>query len=535
MIKRKDKSSEWSQIPLYQKLLDEKASTSENNFAFMKKLLSSKDEITKILWGNTSEEEVKNFIKNIMKKWIKQINKDIIFAESIHKLIKNKIDDKDIEYVTKGQEWEIYKVSIWEWVEEKKYIIIKKNNNQETIQKEANTFEQINNILNHTSTTGLITPEYYGIITDKDNIHYIVMEYIDGKTLYTLQLEKIVDELTKRSIHLHEDHKILQRYTDTNWKVDLINDTIAEEYIMDLITYFSAYSMVLSQYTWQYNKFDAIFLDSVRKKEIFAKIYNDMMNKGKLWIFTNTEAKALINTIKAWLKTLHEHGYYHRDIWWNPRNIMIKKWEDGELQPVLIDFWKTIKYTAWAYGDEYNQWVWPYYETWLHGEWSGYIPDNHVIWYFQSSIIKYDEHEQEEIERKNPNATSYEYMKDNFSTMKEKLQLSLDKIPHFIGKTANTHWFQSFFESYLIYGGTKKAWSWSYIYPLLDIDENKKLLTNSSIESEILKRLTALEKSAFEKMYMYLLEIKESKKNSKKTIYATYFLQYFDFLKPAFL
>jgi hypothetical protein len=57
---------------------------------------------------------------------------------------------------------------------------------------------------------------------------------------------------------------------------------------------------------------------------------------------------------------MHKEGLYHRDLWWNPRNIMFKKTKDWNFETYIIDFWKgsiTAWEDSWVYIDDIAWWV----------------------------------------------------------------------------------------------------------------------------------------------------------------------------------
>jgi hypothetical protein len=70
--------------------------------------------------------------------------------------------------------------------------------------------------------------------------------------------------------------------------------------------------------------------------------------------------------IKNMLDFMHDKWFYHRDLWWNTRNIMFKE-EDGETIPYLIDFWHSITWATWS----------EVYES--HFDWWSYVDDNYIV------------------------------------------------------------------------------------------------------------------------------------------------------------
>ncbi|MDO4714127.1 MAG: serine/threonine-protein kinase [bacterium] len=71
-------------------------------------------------------------------------------------------------------------------------------------------------------------------------------------------------------------------------------------------------------------------------------IYDTMRTQHKIALFTPQEAIQLEEQLRTGFKVLHQQGFYHRDVGGNPRNLMLRKNENADWEPVLIDFGKSV-------------------------------------------------------------------------------------------------------------------------------------------------------------------------------------------------
>ena len=187
---------------------------------------------------------------------------------------------------------------------------------------------------------------------------FLVMEHINWKTLYTIIWEKIVNKhLMKFLQNLPNDASIIpqiqnlkESYSNENifdsnfWdylfqrdisenEIRFNNDTEAEDFVENLLWFLN-----------EHTNFDSS-MDEVFKKNMY-----------QIELFTKEEKDSLASWIKDFLSQMHEFWFYHRDLWWNPRNIMI--WNDGKVY--IIDFWKSAIVRGTTAENIYQDMYWKY-------------------------------------------------------------------------------------------------------------------------------------------------------------------------------
>lgn len=228
---------------------------------------------------NKKIKSTKKTIHSLLSK--QNINEIAIFViDQIHKWLKP---------ITFGWEWEIYKVN-FNW----KDFIVAKKLFKNTWSNEFKTHKKSFNIMKKEEIFENVSiPEPYLYTTDwKDE--YIIMEYIYWPTLYARIIEKIIENETRIQIRCYDD-----KSADFN----------------------------LVKIFW-----------IQKAKEIIMNLTNNPLQYKKHKIFSKDEWKVLFDSISVFLETAHKNGIYHRDIWGNIRNIIIK----DDLKSCVIDFWKSI-------------------------------------------------------------------------------------------------------------------------------------------------------------------------------------------------
>lgn len=527
------------------------------NFSELKALASAKHELKEILGHDLDPEEFYKLISNIKNRGISQINKDLETFDALKEQIRAKIEAKEMEYLTRGQEWEVYKIALQTSDgKSKEFIIIKQRYDQSNVSHEAQMFERAYTILNKETKTWLVTPQFYGVVTTKDHTRYLTMEYIKGKTLYTLQLEKICDYFQQ---YYPETRRFFQSYYDAEGNINFENDTKAEDALIDWIRYLDIQAQnfaIKNERSPIEREIPKIFTDypigRIRLNEdslpkMLKIIYETMMNQKKVRLFTSEEVLLIIEKLSNGLDALHKKGFYHRDIGGNPRNLMLRKGSDNEREPVLIDFGKSI-YNPQFSGD-YDWGKGPYVETGLPWEFDGYVPDQNIL-----SRIKWSQiisETDEELFRKEQNeylasgTILSRYCNKHFLKIKEDLALKMTTIPPLLPKQINVNsplqFMRRYIEISMIEWGTQKSKqrkdtyrSHGYCFALLDYDkEEKKLLITANTEKNFLQLLMQLNKDQFDLLYS---ELKEQQYNArmKKKVYVEYFLSFFEYFKQAF-
>lgn len=326
------------------------------------KLKKSWDKQENIRHGNR-----KNMISNDIQKKLQDIMNDddtmflqlwkYVFAQT-----KDKIEHNEMEYVAEGQEWVVYKIEIELPNKQKKiFLAVKKrfdNMLKEEIKLQKDFFE-----IAKKSKTGVQIPETLWEI-DTNNGKYFLMEYIDGKTLFNLKMEKIAesfynkfqkkypDEFKRlKGINKNRDPKNINKANI----FDFANDTEARSQIYKIIDFLNEnFEPAIQKYTGTKG---VALLDKSNYNKIIEKIYYDESLCAP--IFNLKDGRDIQKKIKDFLHECHKKRLYHRDIWGNVSNIMFM-YKNKTIIPVIIDFGKSIKTDEIDTKEEYPRWEWAY-------------------------------------------------------------------------------------------------------------------------------------------------------------------------------
>jgi len=138
--------------------------------------------------------------KKYSKKWLKAVRMEALY-DDIRNDIRQKIEQnsEDIEERESGSEGQIFRVRInLNGIES--YVVAMKLRMDNNIEDETKMLEKANDIL---AVSGIDVnerakvPNCYWTIEAKGE-NYLIMEYVDGKTLYTLTLETIIKTLIEK-------------------------------------------------------------------------------------------------------------------------------------------------------------------------------------------------------------------------------------------------------------------------------------------------------------------------------------------------
>lgn len=216
-------------------------------------------------------------------------------TEQIIKSI-NKLDINKDRY-SKWTEGSIFKLKIKDKDGNVKEYIAAKKRYDNNPNNERNIHKKIEEAINKNAIkTDIKIPKLKAVITVPNGDNFIIMEFIEGKTIYQLELEEI---FKKWNVHL--------------WEIK--SDIDAETTFFKLL------------------HLDPI---SIGDREKAQKIYSQERKEIKL--FSPEQGKTYKLEIKKFLDIIHKEGIYHRDCS-NPRNVIIK--ENWELY--IIDFWKSLQ------------------------------------------------------------------------------------------------------------------------------------------------------------------------------------------------
>jgi hypothetical protein len=295
-------------------------------------------------WYNTNEELLSTtditaqFSNNILSNNMDNVVKTLILQNStkFEKLIIDYIETH--QAITWGQEWEVYKVNI-EW---KELILAKKrydsNSKHEfNLQKTAYRISQESN-------SWIKVPEPIYEFSNWEN-WYVIMEYVEWKTLYTLSWEAIINQqlipyLEKYILHEQNDFQyaevelksLINRYSDNNDTIVKFNDdTKAEDWVIEFIDILYKLRIIKEN--------PNTITKDINNPHIRKNIALEEYYKKYIWsiaVFNDWEWNKIADQLHNFINDMHNKWLYHRDLWWNPRNIMF--WDNGTY---VIDFWKS--------------------------------------------------------------------------------------------------------------------------------------------------------------------------------------------------
>lgn len=207
--------------------------------------------------------------------------------------LKNMDIEKD--WHSKWSEWVIFKIQIKDKNGQiKEYVAAKKryDNNPDN---ERKIHQKVEDIVKETMPNSIVkVPELKAAITLPNEERFIIMEFVNGKTLYQLELEEIF----------------------RRWDIptgEIKSDIEAEGLFFKILN--------LSPI----NPKDA----EKAQKRYYQEIKNMKFFTPEQWNEYKTE-------LRKFLQAIHKEWIYHRD-GSNPRNIMIT--DDGKIY--IIDFWKS--------------------------------------------------------------------------------------------------------------------------------------------------------------------------------------------------
>lgn len=265
--------------------------------------------------------------------------------------------------LTNWQEWEIFKINI----DKKQYIIAKKRFDMKS--KEEFDLHKEAYKISKSSKSGIKVPEVFYEFHDEKN-WYIIMEYIEWKTLYTLIWQEIINTkliplINKKLLNSNNEnnrYKELEK-TTINWNIELSDDSKAEKTIMEI-------AEIMYEIWLIYNYPNTSIKDQnkphIKKYLELEKLYSKYVDN--ILVFDEKNWKEIKNNLKQFLDTLHKSWFYHRDIWWNPRNIMFKKnWNN--IETYIIDFWMSLKINNSNFDYDYQDQI----------SWWRYDNDNYLI------------------------------------------------------------------------------------------------------------------------------------------------------------
>lgn len=467
--------------------------------------LDDNSDITNNIDSINTEQETQKWVDFYLN-WDK--NKDVLSNNSIEQIklaimispttFQNFILEKlsNSQPITNWQEWEIYKFK-YEWGE---YVIAKKrfdteSRNEHKLHKKAHQ-------ISLESNSWIKIPEPIYEFHNEEN-WYIIMEYIEWQTLYTLIWEEIINQNIISQIKLKLWNQESNRFNEfkkeyiKNWKVYLKNDSVTEKLVMELLE-------ILHEVWWNVGYPNTYVKDEnkphIKRYPVLENIYKKYVDKINL--FDEKNWKKITDNLKIFLEEMHSEGIYHRDLWWNPRNIMFtKKWDKIEVN--IIDFWMWIETEKWAQCDYHDNITWWVYDN-----------DNNIITIINS--LKWDKNE-------NKQNTINDIEKNDIISKWKNLWLNINEnlidININISKRTNL---ESVLDDFIAWKDRMYNW-FIYLKNKLDAYEQK---TTSIWHNKLFIFIQLLDEENKSKLKTKVDELLLSSKRSKKYKYAELFDKY---------
>lgn len=261
-----------------------------------------------------------------------------IYGALASSFAKNLLDemhaDERKHYLTAGSEGEIYRLS----TDSGEFIIAKRRYDSRSgsvgtdrecdLQKEARRIAK--------GCDGIAVPKIFSRIPDPEGgCEYVVMEYVRGKTLWTLALETLANEGGPAQPALAlETHPILRFFEErSHFSVRYDNDTEAEN---DMVERYRTFGEKIGS---PYDLGSRV-VDPVSRQITYPYLKPHLdADLARTQVFGPEVIQHISSKLRPFLAKLHDQGIYHRDL--NVRNLMIG--EDGLIY--VIDFGKGIRST----------------------------------------------------------------------------------------------------------------------------------------------------------------------------------------------
>ncbi|NDK09013.1 hypothetical protein EOM39_07295, partial [Candidatus Gracilibacteria bacterium] len=206
------------------------------------------------------------------------------------------------------------------------------------------------------SDSGVKVPVPIDSFIDGEN-ELILMEYINGKTLYNIVWQSIVKDVLFKKIERHtknnRDGSLINNFNSykekylIDGKIDFENDSICEEGVLELLFIMFQSGLIKE------NPGTITFDKGKKSYPVMEKIYKE--NFSKAMIFDTEEQKNdTVKKIRQFIDEIHKEGFYHRDLGGNPRNIMFEKIKN-EYKVTVIDFGKSEKLSPGSKFSDFDQ------------------------------------------------------------------------------------------------------------------------------------------------------------------------------------
>ena len=429
------------------------------------------------------------FSNNILSNNMDNVVKNLILQNS------EKFELSIIDYIethqalTSGQEWEIHKIEIWE----KQFIVAKKR--YDTLSKHEYLMHQEAYKLMLLTESNIKVPEILHEFNNWEN-WYLLMEYIEWKTLYHLIWEEIINSHLISQI---KKHCAQWNSADIN-ALDDIKKLYDSYWVNNKLTFQDDKEVISAMESLCTIMYDLWIIDWTFHKTVTEqwnpiKVFpiEEMLIKkylGKISVFKEERYHDIIQNLNKFISEMHSKWFYHRDLWKNFRNIMFT-----ENDTYIIDFWRSL--------DKQN-------ETYDY-EWWIYTRDESIIHNINTTNIKIEE-EDSEIINEDEIINNWNNLGLNINSWTIEVNKSVVKTIDIV----------KIFNDFVNWDDRKYNWfiylknkSWSYEEKSTNIWKNK-LFT-------IIQLLSKTEKIKLQDAVNLNLQ---ERKNTKKYKYAELFNQY---------
>lgn len=312
----------------------------------------------------------KKILRNLLEQWIpssilRQILEKSNLGDELLNMLggcewdENKIIFKQIEHLldhniepwhhlTSGMQWKIYVTTVFtkEWA--KKVLVIKKQE-WNSYRNEFDCHIKAIDLFHNNKT--IWVPQLYGSKSYvKKNEHgrpyeesYIVMEYIEWKTIYCCLIEKLVEKWYLQHKVFFDETSFMVRYQNDIIDHNKLNSRSIFNFSNDALAgsaFFEALEIMNknSELNWMSQNFMRHILIA-KPYQIIMGIIEDTQN---LFLFEKGD-KSFMNQVIKSIKEMNKNDLYHRDLWKNNRNLIL--WDDNKMY--IIDFGIATRVWSW--------------------------------------------------------------------------------------------------------------------------------------------------------------------------------------------
>ena len=279
--------------------------------------------------------------------WGNWSQKEVINPQSFRSDILRQVNEQEVksEHFAEGFAGKIYLVELALGEKIKKLTVIKKSKkywekiDNTSILHEYNYHSQAHAFFANSNIYGIDTPEIYWTVNWLNWEILLVMEYIEGLTIFSYKnistLLYIVDLLKNHQIEWYSDLiiqiELILSQNPHDMDIKKLMITVCDAFSKDenpiIRNFFDKYiSSSWVPYTTARDRIQWVFFEKYLVN-IFDKLSKDVW----LWIFDDTTKQSIKDRLQnaiLWLNTV----LYHNDV--NTRNVIL--WEDGKIY--LIDY-----------------------------------------------------------------------------------------------------------------------------------------------------------------------------------------------------